>query len=168
MRHSFSRLSRATPLAVPGSGGLPLPSLHVQSTVHLGVVLVLPRRRRGRWRARRSWGGEGGARGASHCKRIPVRARVCCHNFMALRLPSHFLPLASQEFTPSPAGFGKAVAVGVFVRDILLDQVCWADCVRTRAPGAGSAAGAAVPVRCLVCVERVPWVPLNLECLGLR
>ena len=34
-----------------------------------------------------------------------------------------------QEFTPSPEGFGKAVTMGAFVRDIFLEQVKF--CIET-------------------------------------
>ena len=58
--------------------------------------------------------------------------------------------------------------MGVFVRDILLDQVCWADRVRMRAPGGGSAAGVAVSVGRLVFVECSLWVPMVLEYFSLH
>lgn len=46
----------------------------------------------------------------------------CAENRIGLE-PFVPLPCLQQEFTPSPKGSGCPVSMGVFVRDILLDQV---------------------------------------------
>lgn len=95
--------SAATLLAVPGSGGLPLPSLHVQPTVHLGVVLVLPRRRRGRWRA---WRGAAGGLKGGLTARLTASAfqceRECVVTILWPCASSHILhPLPRRSSRPA-------------------------------------------------------------------